>query len=183
MRGNGVAAGFDVQPQHGFGVRGPQVEPPPANDRPRPSVVSMPSACGSKAARTRATAAPGSARVKLISPEDGNAACRAATRSASGWPAAPHQFGHHQPGDHAAVAGDEIAEIVMRRHFAAIDRAMVAHRLFEKGMSGARLHRLPAGPATISRVFQMMRGSWMMVAPGSRARKPAPAGPRHIRRR
>ena len=60
---------------------------------------------------------------------------------------AADQFRHQQPRDHAAVAIDEIAEIVMRRHFPAIDGILIAHRLLYEGMPGARLHRPSAALA------------------------------------
>ena len=52
-------------------------------------------------------------------------------------------LGHQKPRDHAGIAAVEIAEIMVRRQFAAIDRPGVAHHLFGIGMAGARHHRPP----------------------------------------
>ena len=61
-------------------------------------------------------------------------------------PGPPHQFGDQKPWDHARIAAHEIAEIVMRRHLAAIDRAMRAHRGLQIGMSRRGHHRPPPSP-------------------------------------
>ena len=51
-----------------------------------------------------------------------------------------HQLGNQQPGDHAAVAIGEIAEVVMRAHFAAIDGVFETHALLDEGVAGLALH-------------------------------------------
>ncbi len=45
-------------------------------------------------------------------------------------------FGNQQPGDHAAVAVGEVAEVVVGAHFAAVDRVFVTHSLFDEGVAG-----------------------------------------------
>ena len=54
--------------------------------------------------------------------------------------AAAHQLSYQQPGNHAAVAAGEIAEIMMRAHFSTIQHVIITHAFLHKGMSALTAH-------------------------------------------
>ncbi len=136
-----LPARFHVQTHHGLGVGRAQIEPPIAEfEAEAVGFIHM--------ARLRfidrADAGDGGGGILQLEID--------LTRGRESQFAARHQLGHRhvaaadefgdqQPRDHAAIAIDEVAEVVVGRHFATIDRALIAHRLFDKGMAGAGLHR------------------------------------------
>ena len=55
--------------------------------------------------------------------------------------AAAHQLSYQKPRNHAAVAAGEIAEIMMRAHFAAVQNVIITHAFLHKGMAALAAHR------------------------------------------
>ena len=73
--------------------------------------------------------------------------------------AAAHQLGNQQPGNHAAVAAGEIAEIMMRAHFAAVQHVIVTHAFLHKGMAALAAYRHTA--VTLQNSFRIPGKAWV----------------------
>ncbi len=72
---------------------------------------------------------------------------RSSTSDDSVLPGARQVLRHHDPGNHAAVAVGEVAEVVVAAHLAAVDRVRLAHALLHERVAGLALHGPAAGRA------------------------------------
>ncbi len=52
-----------------------------------------------------------------------------------------NEFEHQQPGNHAAVAVEKFAEVMMCTHLAAVNSISRAHHFLDKRVAGFALHR------------------------------------------
>ena len=135
-----AAGGLHVEPQQVLGVGGAQVKPPVAK------IARQPVGAVHRGGVWLKAAAHGRDRGALVGDPEINLAARG-------------EFGAHfgdglgqrlarlvevlcdqHPGDHAAVAVVEVAEVVVRGELAAVGRATSAHCRLDKGVARLRLH-------------------------------------------
>ena len=129
-----IAAAFDIEADERLGVRGAQVHAPAVElerqavgeiDRQRLGLVL-------RADRRDRARTVGHAAIDLAARRE--QAHPFADQFRERLAALAHHLQHDQPGDHAAVAVGEVAEIVVGAHFAAVDAIDLAHHLLDEGV-------------------------------------------------
>ena len=137
-------SGFDVQSQQRFGIGHAQIHPP-VRKLEAHAIGSV--QCGVLLGEVRLHGSEHGLRVVdgVVDLAAARVGGHARADQFGEFPAlAAHQFGDQQPGDHAAVAVGEVAEVVMGAHLTAVDGVFLAHALLDEGMAGLALDRLAA---------------------------------------